>query len=439
MRLGEQSSLQIPDSVSLREPSSSVHAMERWKRTVDGADSAAEDGTVQKRQRTDRFVAGPARSRPAPPLPPPPRKLAASEIFAGSGVLSRELRRRGVSTWTCDSDPVCEADDTSDVLDLADAYCADDDIVFFAPECRTWSNLSGGLHRTRERIEGFTDAARRANRELEKCITIMEHTNRANTRAIFCLENPAALMRHHPLVKERLERGLGLTRLTLCMCKFATVDNLHHQKPTDLWTNSKSIINLFKDGSFMCKKAGPTCEVGYGRHNHTRPEPGSGDRARNAARYPDALAALLARLRITDARRDDARRSGSAARRSRVLPPAPPLRPVPADWHSSGSLDVQAILRYRERLYGHHVAVPGGFWPDADDDWKDLLFKCEIRGFTCNFTFTGAGASLRNGLGEGVAFQIFDVKYRHQYACAATDLVAFMATHGIDPSDALFA
>ena len=439
MRLGEQSSLQIPDSVSLREPSSSVHAMERWKRTVDGADSDDEDGTVQKRQRTDRFVAGPARSRPAPPLPPPPRKLAASEIFAGSGVLSRELRRRGVSTLTCDSDPVCEADDTSDVLDLADAYCADDDIVFFAPECRTWSNLSGGLHRTRERIEGFTDAARRANRELEKCITIMEHTNRANTRAIFCLENPAALMRHHPLVKERLERGLGLTRLTLCMCKFATVDNLHRQKPTDLWTNSKSIINLFKDGSFMCKKAGPTCEVGYGRHNHTRPEPGSGDRARNAARYPDDLAALLARLLILDARRDDARRSGSAARRSRVLPPAPPLRPVPADWHSSGSLDVQAILRYRERLYGHHVAVPGGFWPDADDDWKDLLFKCKIRGFTCNFTFTGAGASLRNGLGEGVAFQIFDVKYRHQYACAATDLVAFMATHGIDPSDALFA
>ena len=177
MRLGEQSSLQIPDSVSLREPSSSVHAMERWKRTVDGADSDDEDGTVQKRQRTDRFVAGPARSRPAPPLPPPPRKLAASEIFAGSGVLSRELRRRGVSTWTCDSDPVCEADDTSDVLDLADAYCADDDIVFFAPECRTWSNLSGGLHRTRERIEGFTDAARRANRELEKCITTVSYTH----------------------------------------------------------------------------------------------------------------------------------------------------------------------------------------------------------------------------------------------------------------------
>ena len=152
-------------------------------------------------------------------------------------------------------------------------------------------------------IRDSTDAARRANRELEKCITIMEHTNRANTRAIFCLENPAALMRHHPLAKERLERGLGLTRVTVCMCKFATVDSRRRQqKPTDLWTNSKSIINLFKDGSFMCKKAGPTCEVGYGRHNHTRPEPGSGDRARNAARYPDDLAASLALCLVTDAR-----------------------------------------------------------------------------------------------------------------------------------------
>ena len=37
---------------------------------------------------------------------------------------------------------------------------------------------------------GFTDDARRANRELEKCIAIMEHTKRANPRAIFCLENP---------------------------------------------------------------------------------------------------------------------------------------------------------------------------------------------------------------------------------------------------------
>ena len=269
---------------------------------MDGADSDDEDGTVQKRQRTDRFVAGPARSRPAPPLPPPPRKLAASEIFAGSGVLSRELRRRGVSTRTVDWDPACAADDTSDVLDLSDACCADDDIVFFAPECRTWSNLSGGHHRSRERIEGFTEDARRANRELEKCIAIMEKTKLSNPRAIFCLENPSALMRHHPLAKERLERGLGLTRVTVCMCKFATVDSRRRQqKPTDLWTNSKSIINPFKSKAFACTHK-TTCDVGYGRHDRTRPEPGSGDRARDAARYPDDLAASLALCLVTDAR-----------------------------------------------------------------------------------------------------------------------------------------
>ena len=112
---------------------------------------------------------------------------------------------------------------------------------------------------------------------------------------------------------------------------------------------------------------------------------------------------------------------------------------VPADWPLVGPYDTRTLIAYRERLRGSHVAVPGRFWPDADDGWKDLLFKCEIWGSTRGFKFKGPGAARRNGLGQGMAFQIYDVKHEHEYVCAATDLAAFIADHGINPPDAKFA
>ena len=115
------------------------------------------------------------------------------------------------------------------------------------------------------------------------------------------------------------------------------------------------------------------------------------------------------------------------------------LSGVPADWPLVGPYDTRTLITYRERLRGSHVAVPGRFWPDADDGWKDLLFKCEIHGSTRGFKFKGPGAARRNGLGQGMAFQIYDVKYEYEYVCAATDLAAFIADHGINPPDAKFA
>ena len=109
------------------------------------------------------------------------------------------------------------------------------------------------------------------------------------------------------------------------------------------------------------------------------------------------------------------------------------------DWPLVGPYDTLHLIRFRERLRGFHVAVPGRFWPDADDGWKDLLFKCEIWGSAPGFKFKGPGAARRNGLGRGFVFQIFDVKHEHEYVCAATDLAAFIADHGINPPDSKFA
>ena len=131
----------------------------------------------------------------------------------------------------------------------------------------------------------------------------MEATKRAKPRALFVVENPTALMRHSPLVKKRLERGsLKLTRVSVCQCKFATDDDARrHHKPTDLWTNAPSLIAAFKRRKFMCTPCTP-CDVGYGRHDRVRPEAGAGYAARDAARFPDDFAALVARLLVTDAR-----------------------------------------------------------------------------------------------------------------------------------------
>ena len=157
------------------------------------------------------------------------------------------------------------------------------------------------------------------------------------------------------------------------------------------------------------------------------------DRGCDRCRAHDAPAAAAAA-------RDDAPAPAPAPPAPAPPAPAPSaVRPVPADWPLVGPYDTRTLITYRERLRGSHVAVPGRFWPDADDGWKDLLFKCEIHGSTRGFKFKGPGAARRNGLGQGMAFQIYDVKYEYEYVCAATDLAAFIADHGINPPDAKFA
>ena len=103
------------------------------------------------------------------------------------------------------------------------------------------------------------------------------------------------------VIKERLEKELRLTRLTICYCKFSFGGSrVPRMKPTDIWTNCPLLIANFGNGKFYCSPSTPCPFIN--NHRSVRPAAGSRDRASDSAKYPKEVAEWIARCLIIDAR-----------------------------------------------------------------------------------------------------------------------------------------
>ena len=122
-----------------------------------------------------------------------------------------------------------------------------------------------------------------------------------NPAFLYTLENPVGDMQKHPLIVSRLEMarkdgGLGAVRCQINYCFFAdNPDDLVFHKPTNFWTNSASLIQLFGSSQqlpgvppprFVCSSASPCGK------KHT---PVAGNTAA-ATPFPPTLATMIATM-----------------------------------------------------------------------------------------------------------------------------------------------
>ena len=143
-------------------------------------------------------------------------------------------------------------------------------------------------------------AAREADDNVDSLVDILlefrslnDHHNRKPP--IICIENPDGYLPKHPL-SERFIEVLGLTKLKISYCKFASEESPLPRKDTVLWTNSPSLIAAFEDETFSCKS---DCKcMANGRHRV-----GVQDYADRCAAYPTPMVDFVSKMIADDVRK----------------------------------------------------------------------------------------------------------------------------------------
>lgn len=186
------------------------------------------------------------------------------ELCSGSGVLSKAFRLQGVQTTTLDHDPSKEADHIISLKQLREAIDKDTlpagldvdmDIVHAAPCCRTWSKGGGGSHRDKHNVEGFSPCSKKANKEIEDLIKVLEYYQRRNPVVLILIENPEGYLQKSKYSDQFInEKKLGLELVRVSYCKFAGGYEeekriILPRKNTCLWTNSESLLFNFANVS----------------------------------------------------------------------------------------------------------------------------------------------------------------------------------------------
>ena len=136
----------------------------------------------------------------------------------------------------------------------------DFDLIWAAPECRTWSRAAGGKYRNLDNIDGFPGRegyfdAQAAKREIQDLVDILGHYRRRNPSVVICVENPDGYLQKHA-VSKRFKTDLGLRELRLSYCNFREPvegEKATPRKNTILWTNAKKMQDVFRDDAFVCK------------------------------------------------------------------------------------------------------------------------------------------------------------------------------------------
>ena len=245
-----------------------------------------------------QFLAGPCQKY-TPRPPPKQQTMTVYELYAGSSELSGWFKSDGFETTTVDRDPACNVDVQKDILELPTNYCDGADVIAASPECRTYSLLACGKHRSLDQPEGFSPAALQANREVEHLFKILKSAKVANPETLFFIENPATGYMQYTVFARRLWKELGLTRVRITYCKFTFASEARVRKPTHIWTNSRLLIAAFENDMFYCT---PTTPCGCQTHSTVSVHNGSGVCARDTAWFPPEFAAFVARMLSNEAR-----------------------------------------------------------------------------------------------------------------------------------------
>lgn len=161
------------------------------------------------------------------------------ELFAGTECISNEFRKRG--GWECftvDWDEQFPSSLHCDIgtltLDDLPEQFRHPDVVFMAPDCRTYSLAAISKHRRKNPITGNLDPI---TEDAIMCDTVNQHVlgllKELNPK-VWWIENPRACLQNMSWMKD-LDRFKHL--ITYCQYMTDVPVANRRMKPTNLWTN----------------------------------------------------------------------------------------------------------------------------------------------------------------------------------------------------------
>lgn len=153
--------------------------------------------------------------------------MKALELFCGTKCVGKELEKLGYEVISLDFEEKFEPTICEDITKWDyEAYDPlEFDIIWASPECKTFSIASGGKHRLKTDIMGFTQAAEEGNKMIDSMLEIMKYFKPKK----WFVENPRGLLKYYPAMKV-----LGEPTLV-----FYGNHGWAHPKPTHIWSNVK--------------------------------------------------------------------------------------------------------------------------------------------------------------------------------------------------------
>lgn len=160
------------------------------------------------------------------------------ELFSGTECISNEFRKLGHECFTVDWD---ERFPSSMHCDIGELQVSDlpekfqhPDIVFAAPDCRTYSLAAISSHRKKNpdtgNLDPVSEDARKSDEVNKHVLELIEELN----PKVWWIENPRACLQNMTWMKP-----LDQYKHVITYCQYMSDEpvELRRQKPTNLWTN----------------------------------------------------------------------------------------------------------------------------------------------------------------------------------------------------------
>jgi hypothetical protein len=208
------------------------------------------------------------------------------ELFSGTECISNAFRARDHECFTIDWDkqfPSSWHADLSKVTaqDILERFGIPD-VVWMAPNCKTYSLAAISKHRVKNVETGNLDPISKDAVESDECnihvLELLEELRKINPNLLFFIENPRACLQNMTWMKP-----YDKYKHLITYCKYSTDLPLEERrmKPTNIWTNHS-------DPKFEkpCKN-GDSCHVAAPRGSKTGTQGMKGHRERSM--YPKQL------------------------------------------------------------------------------------------------------------------------------------------------------
>ena len=160
------------------------------------------------------------------------------ELFSGTECISNEFRKRGCECFTIDWDEQFPSSMHCDIgylkIDDLPEEFRHPDVVFIAPDCRTYSLAAISKHRRKNKETGNLDPiSQDAIKSDEVNQHVLELLKELNPK-VWWIENPRACLQNMVWMKP-----LDQYKHVVTYCQYMKDDPIEERrmKPTNLWTN----------------------------------------------------------------------------------------------------------------------------------------------------------------------------------------------------------
>jgi hypothetical protein len=151
------------------------------------------------------------------------------ELFAGTKSAAKVAARRKYRTITIDNDDRYNPTYAADILTFDYKKLETPDVIWASPPCTTFSNLTLSKKqpdRDKTTFKALTEAGRQGDRLLARTLKIIRYFKSKNPKLKWVIENPHAMMRKQPSMK-------NFDMATTTYCQYGS----QLKKPTDFFNN----------------------------------------------------------------------------------------------------------------------------------------------------------------------------------------------------------